>query len=586
MVQEIVALLQDHPHPLSAKAITRFLREKLQIPDLKKNQVNSVLYSNPALFIVEKGNPPFWSLRSIPAKEAGSTPRPLPSRIGENNNATLSPRNREFAESRDNESFSGASVVHMDLPGFDEVPGRNLPPPPWIPDRFTSPVRPLFPWQVQALQVWRSSGGRGVVEAVTGSGKSMVAIQLLYHFIKARKRSLILVPSTALQEQWHREIKAHLGFDTVSHIGGGPGYRYRQQSPITIGIVNSVAQNAPLYTGHFDLIIADETHRYGASFFRRALLDTASFRMGLTATFERSDDGVGEVLKPYFNETICLVYDFQRARKENVVARYGAVFIGVDLDPQEQKQYQEFGTVMTKKRNYLKNNWPDKYDGVSFGEFLAQAVLASQKSDGEGLAARGYIHAMTQRRKILSESTVKTRCAETLAPAARTANKFVFFCETQIAAESIANRLQASGLLVAAHHSGIPDQERSGILDGLKHGGLHGVVAVHTLDEGVDVPNLDLGVVVAGTKQRRQMIQRMGRVLRKKPDGRKAVFVVIYAKGTAEDPGLGINCEESHFDVLIQNADRKEFLDATTMPPGELGPRVAAFVAEHVGVPT
>ena len=585
MVQEIVALLQDHPHPLSAKAITRFLREKLQIPDLKKNQVNSVLYSNPALFIVEKGNPPFWSLRTIPAKEAGSTPRPLPSRIDENINATLSSRNREFAETRDNESFSGAGVVHMDLPGFDEVPGRNLPPPPWIPDRFTSPVRPLFPWQVQALQVWRSSGGRGVVEAVTGSGKSMVAIQLLYHFIKARKRSLILVPSTALQEQWHREIKAHLGFDTVSHIGGGPGYRYRQQSPITIGIVNSVAQNAPLYTGHFDLIIADETHRYGASFFRRALLDTASFRLGLTATFERSDDGVGEVLKPYFNETICLVYDFQRARKENVVARYGAVFIGVDLDPQEQKQYQEFGTVMTKKRNYLKNNWPDKYDGVSFGEFLAQAVLASQKSDGEGLAARGYIHAMTQRRKILSESTVKTRCAETLAPAARTANKFVFFCETQIAAESIANRLQASGLHVAAHHSGIPDQERSGILNGLKHGGLRGVVAVHTLDEGVDVPNLDLGVVVAGTKQRRQMIQRMGRVLRKKPDGRKAVFVVIYAKGTAEDPGLGINCEESHFDVLIQNADRKEFLDATTTPPEELGPRVAAFVAEHVGVP-
>lgn len=422
-----------------------------------------------------------------------------------------------------------------------------------------------------------------MVEAVTGSGKSMVAIQLLYHFIKARKRSLILVPSTALQEQWHREIKAHLGFDTISHIGGGPGYRYRQQSPITIGIVNSVAQNAPLYTGHFDLIIADETHRYGASFFRQALLDTASFRLGLTATFERSDDGVGEVLKPYFNETICLVYDFQRARKENVVARYGAVFIGVDLDPQEQKQYQGFGTVMTKKRNYLKNNWPNKYDGVSFGEFLAQAVLASQKSDGEGLAARGYIHAMTQRRKILSESTVKTRCAETLAPAARTANKFVFFCETQIAAESIANRLQASGLHVAAHHSNIPDRERSEILDHLKHGGLHGVVAVHTLDEGVDVPNLDLGVVVAGTKQRRQMIQRMGRVLRKKPDGRKAVFVVIYAKGTAEDPGLGINCEESHFDVLIQNADQKEFLDATTTPPDELGPRVAAFVAQHVG---
>lgn len=476
-----------------------------------------------------------------------------------------------------------APRVQQDLPGFEGLPGPNKVAPPITPARFTEPSRPLFPWQVQALQNWRNTGGRGVIEAVTGSGKSMVAIQLLYHFIKAGRRCLVLVPSTALQEQWHCEIRRHLGFDPVSHIGGGPGSVYRPDSPVTIGVVNSVAQDAPFYTGHFDLLVADETHRYGALFFRRALLDTARFRLGLTATFERSDDGIKEVLKPYFNERTCLAYGFDRARRENVVARYGAVFVGVDLDPDEKLKYEEHGTTMTRKRNYLKSNWPQKYDDVSFGEFLGQAVLASKRGDQEGMAARTYINAMTQRRKLLSESTVKTRCAESLAPAAKAASKFVFFCETRMAAESIADRLNASGLSVTSHHSGVPDQERSAILEGLKHGSLRGVVAVHTLDEGVDVPNLDLGVVVAGTKQRRQMIQRMGRVLRKKPDNRKAVFVVIYAKGTAEDPGLGLNGEESHFDVLLQNADRKEFFDTATMPLADLGQKVAAFVAEHVG---
>ncbi len=568
MIEAIKAILREHHAPLPARQIARILRHRLQIPDLRKQQVNSVLYSNRGIFQSVGNNPPLWSLVSI-------APAEMEHVLG-----TGTPFNFPREERRPRQQVGN---VQPAFPGFLDDSIGGPPPPPAAPPNFTPPKRRLFPWQVQALQNWCKTGGRGVVEAVTGSGKSMVAIQLLYHFIKSGRRCLVLVPSTALQEQWHNEIKNHLGFDPLSHIGGGTGSVYRPNSPVTIGVVNSVAQYASLYTGQFDLLVADETHRYGGIFFRRALLDTARFRLGLTATFERSDDGIKEVLKPYFNERTCLTYGFDRARKENVVARYGAVFIGVDLDPAEKFQYEEHGKTMTRKRNYLKANWPKKYDEVSFGEFLAQAVLASKRGDQEGLAARTYINAMTQRRKLLSESTVKTRCAESLAPAARAANKFVFFCETQMAAESIADRLSSSGINVTSHHAGVPDAERSAILEGLKHGNLRGVVAVHTLDEGVDVPNLDLGVVVAGTKQRRQMIQRMGRVLRKKPDDRKAVFVVIYAKGTAEDPGLELNGEESHFDVLFQNADRREFFDTAAMPLADLGQKVAAFVAEHVG---
>ena len=53
------------------------------------------------------------------------------------------------------------------------------------------------------------------------------------------------------------------------------------------------------------------------------------------------------------------------------------------------------------------------------------------------------------------------------------------------------------------------------------------------------MPDADLGIIVAASRQRRQMIQRMGRVLRPKNDGRLARFAVLYVQGTSEDPALG-----------------------------------------------
>lgn len=565
MIEAIKTALREHHTPLPARQITRILRQRLRIPDLKKHQVNSVLYSNRDIFQYVGDNPPLWSLVSTaPAETEHVLGNGTPSHIMlEVERPRQQPGNLQAA-----------------FPGFlDDSIGGPLPPA-TTPPNFTSPIRRLFPWQVQALRAWRDAGGRGVVEAVTGSGKSLVAIQLLYYFIKAGRRCLILVPTTALQNQWQEEIRTHLGFTPISHFGGGPGSQYRPSAPLTIGIVNSVANESSALRNHFGLIIADEAHRYGATHFRRALLDSIPFRLGLTATLERSDDGVDEVLNPYFHNS-CFLYDFPRARREQVVARYGAMFLGIDLDPAEKETYDEMGLIMTRKRGYLRHGWPKKYDGISYGEFIARAAVAAQRADSEGLAARAYISAMTQRKRILAESSVKVRLAERLAPAARAAGKSVFFCETQAAAESIADRLQGTGLRVEPHHSAIQDVERSAILDRLKRGNLQAVVAVHTLDEGVDVPNLVLGVVVAGTKQRRQMIQRMGRVLRKKPDGRKAVFVVIFAKNTAEDPRNELNGEESHFDVLVDNADQKEFLDMATLSLEDVGDRVANFVRNH-----
>ena len=60
------------------------------------------------------------------------------------------------------------------------------------------------------------------------------------------------------------------------------------------------------------------------------------------------------------------------------------------------------------------------------------------------------------------------------------------------------------------------------------------------LDEGIDVPDANLGVVMSASRTRRQMIQRMGRILRRKRAGVAARFVIMFAKDTLEDPASRI----------------------------------------------
>jgi superfamily II DNA or RNA helicase len=93
--------------------------------------------------------------------------------------------------------------------------------------------------------------------------------------------------------------------------------------------------------------------------------------------------------------------------------------------------------------------------------------------------------------------------------------------------------------------------ERREILQRFAQGQLDAITAPRVLDEGIDVPEADLAIIFATSKTRRQMVQRMGRVLRRKADGRFARFIVLYVEGTTEDPAVG-----AHESFIGEIADR------------------------------
>ena len=144
-------------------------------------------------------------------------------------------------------------------------------------------------------------------------------------------------------------------------------------------------------------------------------------------------------------------------------------------------------------------------------------------------AARQYLDAFSKRREIVAQSKGKYELLGSLAPAIRDAHGALVFTETVRAANHAINRLDPLVSIDLITGTTARRQRRE-ILDDLRVRRLDAVAAPRVLDEGIDVPDANLGIVMSASRTRRQMIQRMGRILRRKQAGVAARFVIIGPK--------------------------------------------------------
>lgn len=104
------------------------------------------------------------------------------------------------------------------------------------------------------------------------------------------------------------------------------------------------------------------------------------------------------------------------------------------------------------------------------------------------------------------------------------------------------------------------EHERRQAIDDLATGRVRALSAPELLDEGIDLPSVDLGIVMTGSNSRRQMVQRLGRVIRRKDDGRPVNFVILFAEDTIEDPTSGVH--EGFFDLVGDVASNQLVLES------------------------
>jgi superfamily II DNA or RNA helicase len=429
--------------------------------------------------------------------------------------------------------------------------------------------RELYRWQLDALVSWLRCGRQGVIEAVTGSGKTDVAIAAAADALRRGRFVLVLVPSRVLMEQWHGRLTRALPDARIGRLGDS-GRDGPTDCDVLVATRHSAAAYKPEPGDGGGLLIADECHGLGGRTLRRALLPQYEERLGLTATLERSDDAVTDLLLPYFGG-ICYRYGFEQGIADGVCARPRVAFVGVALSDQERADYVAIEHRLVGARNHLRQIRDMPLD--PFGDFMAAvAHLAERDAGADGRAAREYLDAFSKRRQIVAQTIGKYELLGDLAPAIKDAEGALVFTETVRAANHAINRLDPF-VAVDLITGSTGRTRRREILDDLRDRKLDAVAAPRVLDEGIDVPDANLGVVMSASRTRRQMIQRMGRILRRKRAGVAARFVIMFAKDTLEDPASRVE-RDGFLDEIERISEATGVFDGAHF--GEL----AAFLAE------
>lgn len=416
----------------------------------------------------------------------------------------------------------------------------------------------LWDWQVRALNKWQDAKHVGVITAITGSGKTRVGIAALEAHINKGWQILILVHKIVLQEQWIEEITSLLGpsySKRIGRVGNGFNDSFNQYDIIVAMVQTECKNPSQLKAGKKGLIIADECHHYNASVWFAALQNRFIRRLGLTATLDPDDAGKqNDNLITYFGRDPVYELEFGEAIDDDIISHFNITFVGTKLSAKESKEYETSQKKMDELFGKLNKLYDSKRDGKFF-EFISR--LAKHGSYPANFRASAYLGAYTKRRNAIIESTSRYDAFKRLFDNIRRSKKAFVFTETIQVSNRLADLLNSQGIWSVTLDSELSDVERDQRLyDFGNDERCKVIVAPKLLDEGVNIPSADLAIIFASTKSKRQMIQRVGRVLRKAP-GKMAEVIILYAIGTYEDPKKGAH--EAFLDLVTEAADEIKF---------------------------
>jgi superfamily II DNA or RNA helicase len=361
-------------------------------------------------------------------------------------------------------------------------------------------------YQEDALTAWEEAGGRGLVVLPTGAGKTVLALMAI---ARAGVRPLIIVPTIELLKQWTEALQRHLVLPAaaVGQVGGGA----RQVRAATV-ITYDSAWRRPKDLAPFGLLVFDEVHHLPATSYRRiASASKAPFRLGLSATPERSDMR-HEELERLVGPIVYRRSPAELARSRHI-ARFRQERLFIELTAEEEYQYHH---LMSRFQWYMARN---RLRGQGFQQLVLRAA-----SDPH---ARDALRCHSQARQVALNAAGKAE--QVLALLRRHAeDRVLVFCEYTSVVDSLSRRLLLPSVTYRT-----PAVERRRTLQRFRSGDYTKLVTGRVLNEGVDVPDANVAIVVSGSATPREQIQRLGRVLRPKEE--EAVLYEIIARGTCEE---------------------------------------------------
>ncbi|PSP83648.1 DNA repair helicase [Halobacteriales archaeon QS_6_64_34] len=366
----------------------------------------------------------------------------------------------------------------------------------------------LREYQQTALDAWRDADDRGCLELPTGSGKTVIGIAAM---VALGTPALVVVPTIDLLEQWQRELETEFQ-RPIGRLGGG---KQRVES-VTVATYDSAYLRADELGDRFGLVVFDEVHHLGGEGYRDiARLLAAPARLGLTATFERPD-GAHEVIEELVGPLVQRVAVDDLAGEH--LADYDIKRIAVALTDDERERYEAHQGTFT---DYLKQSNIQLRSGSDYQELV--------KRSGNDPKAREALLAKQRAREVMMNAKRKVDRLADILDRHRGDRVIVFTAYTDLV-----YRLSERFLIPAITHE-TSARERREILERFRDGTYSRVVTANVLDEGVDVPDANVAVVLSGSGSEREFTQRLGRVLRPKEDGLRALLYELVTEETAEE---------------------------------------------------
>ncbi len=366
------------------------------------------------------------------------------------------------------------------------------------------------PYQREALGAWWKAGLRGVVALPTGAGKTAVAVQAMS---RAGRSTLVVVPTLALLKQWYSVLSDAFGDSVqVGLLGGG----YHEITPITVTTYDSAYIHAERYGDRFALVVYDEVHHLPAEKYAvipRMLL--APYSLGLSATPERPDGG--HELLPELVGGIC----YRRSPEDlagTYLAPYELVRIPIELTVHERFEYAQAEAVY---KDFLHKHRLSMRSPEDWQRFILVAATSHSGGREALLAARRRreIQAGAMRKGVTLENLLRQHWDD----------KCIIFTKSVEEVYALSRRFLVPGLTYET-----PAMERKEILDRFREGRYRAIIASDVLNEGVDVPDANVAVILAGSASHREYVQRLGRILRPK-DGKRATLYELVTSGTGEE---------------------------------------------------
>lgn len=389
--------------------------------------------------------------------------------------------------------------------------------------------REPHPYQTEALRVWLTAGRWGSVVLPTGAGKTFLALRAIAH---SAVSTLVVVPTLDLLHQWYARLEN--AFEMPIGVWYG---QEKQLEPITVTTYPSAWAHAETLGNQFKLLIFDEIHHLPApSWHEIALMCAGPYRLGLTATYPEAQSDWEPADRPGSSEKTWSLADkdpvtlldelvgpviYQKHIDEltgEQLAEYRTERIRVDLTPEERAAYDEAYAVYT---GYVREaRLRERHGPGWWGEFTRRSAYEAQ--------ARRAKVAELKVKEIVHQARGKLEVLDQLLREHRDQQMLIFTAHNRFAYEIARRHL----IPVITHQTRAA--ERKAILESFQAGTYRAIVTSKVLNEGVDVPEAKIAVILGGSSSAREYIQRLGRVLRKRGNVQAVMYEVIARKTVDE----------------------------------------------------